>query len=49
MQQGRHQGLNIEPPLRAQLSDCERVGDVGFAALAVLAEVGLVAETISGL
>jgi hypothetical protein len=49
MQQSRHQGLHIKPPFGAQLSDSQWVGNVGFAALAILAEVGLVTKTISGL
>jgi hypothetical protein len=40
VQQRRHEGLRVEVPLREDLRDRERVGDVGLAALAVLAGVG---------
>jgi len=44
MQQRRHDRLGVEFPAGAGLRDSNRVRDVGFAALAILAEVGLVAE-----
>src|SRR5690606_28989987 len=47
VQQRRHQGFGVELPARADLRHRDRVGDVGLAAAAELAQVRLVAEAVS--
>ena len=44
MQQSRHDGLGVKLPVGADFRDGNRMGDVGFAALAILPEMGFVAE-----
>jgi hypothetical protein len=44
MQQRRHDRLVVEIPARADFRDGDRMRDVGLATLAILAEVGFVAE-----
>lgn len=44
VQQRRHDRLRVELPARTDFGDGDRMGDVGFAALAILTEVGFVAE-----
>ena len=46
VQQGRHQGLHIELPVGALGRHCDRMRDVGFAAVAQLPEMGLVGKPI---
>ena len=46
VQQGRNQGLGIQPPLGALGRYGNGVGDVGLAAAALLAQVGLVGITV---
>ena len=41
-----HDGLHVEPPVGAQAGDRDRVGDVGLAAGAELAQVRLVGELV---
>ncbi|MNX96057.1 hypothetical protein D3C86_1283580 [compost metagenome] len=44
MEQRGHDRLDVQLPVRAQLRHRHRMGDVGLAALAVLAQVGLVGK-----
>ncbi len=44
VQQRGHDRLRVELPVGADLGDRDGMGNIGFAALAVLAQVGLVAE-----
>jgi hypothetical protein len=44
VQQRRHDRLGVELPAGADFRDGDRMGDVGFAALAILTEVGFVTE-----
>ncbi len=44
VQQRRHDRLGVEIPAGADFRDGDRMGNVGFAALPILAEVGFVAE-----
>jgi hypothetical protein len=46
VQQRGHQGLGVELPLGALHGHGDRVGDVGFAAVAQLAQVGLVGKAV---
>ncbi len=46
VQQGGHQGLRVELPFGALRRHGDRVGDVGLAAVAQLAQVGLVGKTV---
>ena len=46
VQQGGHDGLRIELPLGANLGDGDRMGDIGLARLADLAQVHLVGEAV---
>jgi hypothetical protein len=46
VQQRGHDGLGVELPVGADLGDGDRVGDIGFARLAYLAEVHLVGEAV---
>lgn len=49
VQERGHDRLRVELPAGADLRDGYRMGDVGLAALAILTEVGLVAEVERGL
>ena len=46
VQQRGHQRLRVELPFGALRRDRERMGDVGLAAVAQLAQVGLVGEAV---
>jgi len=40
MQERRHEGIGIQPPGRADLGNGDRMGNVGLAAGAELAQMG---------
>jgi hypothetical protein len=48
MEEGGAQGLGIQVPAGEDLGDGDRMGDVGFAALAHLPGVGVGGEVVGG-